>query len=45
MWQQVKSLCLVYVTMVSDSIAGSTEWEIMREDTIGSDHYPIMTSV
>ncbi len=28
------------LTMVSDTIAGSAEWEIMRQDTIGSDHYP-----
>lgn len=33
------------LTVVSDLIAGSTEWEIMGQDTIGSDHYPIMSTV
>lgn len=33
------------LTMVSDSIAGSAEWEVLRQDTIGSDHYPIMIYV
>lgn len=33
------------LTMVSDSIAGRAEWEILRQDTIGSDHHPIMISV
>lgn len=31
------------LTLVSDSLAGFCSWQVIKDTTIGSDHYPIMT--
>ncbi len=33
------------LTLVSNSLAGISVWEVFRETTIGSDHYPIAVEV
>uniref|UniRef100_A0A669EWH7 Reverse transcriptase domain-containing protein n=1 Tax=Oreochromis niloticus TaxID=8128 RepID=A0A669EWH7_ORENI len=33
------------LTLVSDSLAGICSWQVVKETTIGSDHYPIMTMI
>lgn len=33
------------LTLVSNSLAGICLWEVFREITIGSDHYPITIEV
>ena len=33
------------LTLVSDSLAGKTEWEVCGVTTIGSDHYPIVVQL
>lgn len=33
------------LTLVSDSLAGLCLWDVFRETTIGSDHYPIVIEV
>lgn len=33
------------LTLVSHSLAGVCSWEVNRETTVGSDHYPIFTVV
>lgn len=33
------------LTLVSDSLAGIFSWQVLKETTVGSDHYPIMTMI
>lgn len=33
----------VDLTLVSDSLAGICSWQVLKETTVGSDHYPITT--
>ena len=33
------------LTLVSETVAGICTWEIVKETTMGSDHYPIITEV
>ncbi len=33
------------LTLVSNSLAGVSNWEIWKNDTVGSDHYPVVCSI
>ncbi|KAJ7995611.1 hypothetical protein DPEC_G00246380 [Dallia pectoralis] len=33
------------LTLVSSEVAGTSEWEVARQRTVGSDHYPIVCVV
>lgn len=33
------------LTLVSERVAGRYNWKVIKQTTIGSDHYPIMTEV
>lgn len=39
------ALTALDLTCVSSSIAGSCEWEILSDSTIGSDHFPVMCKI
>ena len=36
---------VIDLTLVSETVTGNCNWEIIRDTTIGSDHYPIITEV
>lgn len=33
------------VTMVSQCLSGRSTWKVLKESTIGSDHYPIVIDI
>ena len=33
------------LTFVSSAIAGVSTWNVLKHDTVGSDHYPVMTKI
>lgn len=33
------------MTLTSNEMAGITEWEVLSESSVGSDHYPIIIKV
>lgn len=33
------------LTLESQTLAGESSWEVIKESTIGSDHYPIFTNI
>lgn len=33
------------LTLVSESLAGRCDWKVLKQNTIGSDHYPILSSI
>lgn len=36
---------VIDLTLVSESLAGISRWKVIRDNTIGSDHDPIMTEI
>lgn len=35
----------LYLTLVSNSLAGVSNWEVWTSSTVGSDHYPVACSI